>query len=209
MTKANTKAQFRSGACANPNSLLSRESLAWVATIANSIQRAYAVPVPTQDLIQYGMIGLLEASRRYDPSFGVSFRTFSYTRIHGAIYDALRSPGVSLMNRRTYQNAKRQDQHPVILQPVLPTTLTANLAEQLDANLDKQRLTAKLQAALEGLSHVSKSIILQHYYLHASLSDIAISMGTSKSWLSRLHAKALDELKDALQNTKTITTASA
>ncbi len=42
------------------------------------------------DLVSVGMFGLLEASRRYDPSRDISFATFAYPRIRGAILDNLR-----------------------------------------------------------------------------------------------------------------------
>jgi len=46
--------------------------------------------VPVDDLIQAGMIGLIEASRNYDPSQGASFDTYAGIRIRGAIVDEIR-----------------------------------------------------------------------------------------------------------------------
>lgn len=43
-----------------------------------------------EDLIQSGMIGLLEAARNYDPSRGASFATFAGIRIRGAMIDEVR-----------------------------------------------------------------------------------------------------------------------
>ena len=37
--------------------------------------------VQAEDLIQAGMIGLLEAARQYDPTQGASFETVSYTHL--------------------------------------------------------------------------------------------------------------------------------
>ena len=42
------------------------------------------------DLIQAGMIGLLEASRKYDASQGASFETYAGIRIRGAMLDEIR-----------------------------------------------------------------------------------------------------------------------
>ncbi len=42
------------------------------------------------DLIQAGMIGLLEASRKYDASQGASFETYAGIRIRGAMLDEMR-----------------------------------------------------------------------------------------------------------------------
>ena len=46
--------------------------------------------VQADDLIQSGMIGLLEATRNYDPSQGASFETYAGIRIRGAMLDEIR-----------------------------------------------------------------------------------------------------------------------
>jgi len=46
--------------------------------------------VQADDLIQAGMLGLLEAARRYDPALGASFTTFAERRIRGAMLDEIR-----------------------------------------------------------------------------------------------------------------------
>lgn len=42
------------------------------------------------DLVQTGVLGLIEASTRFDPSVGVAFSTFAGRRIEGAVIDMLR-----------------------------------------------------------------------------------------------------------------------
>lgn len=46
--------------------------------------------VQVDDLIQSGMIGLLDAARNYDPSQGASFETYAGIRIRGAMLDEIR-----------------------------------------------------------------------------------------------------------------------
>lgn len=46
--------------------------------------------VQVEDLIQSGMIGLLEAARNYDPSQGASFETYAGIRIRGSMLDEIR-----------------------------------------------------------------------------------------------------------------------
>lgn len=47
--------------------------------------------VEMQDLVSYGMFGLIDAVERFDPRAGVKFSTFAPYRIQGAITDELRS----------------------------------------------------------------------------------------------------------------------
>jgi len=43
-----------------------------------------------EDMAQEGMLGLLRAQRRFDPSRGAQFCTFAYPHVRGAILDAAR-----------------------------------------------------------------------------------------------------------------------
>lgn len=44
-----------------------------------------------EDLVSYGVIGLINAIDRYDPSRGIRFETFAVARIRGAVIDQLRA----------------------------------------------------------------------------------------------------------------------
>lgn len=46
--------------------------------------------VEVGDLINHGVLGLMDAIERFDPDHGVKFETFAVPRIRGAIYDGLR-----------------------------------------------------------------------------------------------------------------------
>lgn len=46
-----------------------------------------------EDCYQYGIVGLLSALEKFDPEFGVSFKTFAYKRIYGEVVDAIRNTG--------------------------------------------------------------------------------------------------------------------
>ena len=46
--------------------------------------------VQVDDLIQAGMVGLIEASKHYDPSQGASFETYAGIRVRGAMLDDVR-----------------------------------------------------------------------------------------------------------------------
>ncbi len=65
----------------------------YVVRIAKQVKRTLSPNIETDDLIGYGMTGLIEAADRYNPSMGANFSTFSYYRIRGAIYDGLRVMG--------------------------------------------------------------------------------------------------------------------
>jgi RNA polymerase sigma factor for flagellar operon FliA len=79
----------------------------FVRSIAAKIKKGLAKTIEFDDLIAYGMTGLLEAAERYDPKMGANFMTFSYYRIRGAIYDGLR--GMGWVSRTEYQKIRFEE----------------------------------------------------------------------------------------------------
>lgn len=67
------------------------EHLPLVRRQALSLQVRLPASVELDDLIQAGMIGLLDAVNRFDAGQGASFATFASQRIRGAMLDELRS----------------------------------------------------------------------------------------------------------------------
>lgn len=61
-----------------------------VKRIAYHLMSRLPPSVQADDLIQSGMIGLLEASRNYEASQGASFETYAGIRIRGAMLDEIR-----------------------------------------------------------------------------------------------------------------------
>lgn len=61
-----------------------------VKRIACHLRSRLPKSVQLEDLIQAGMIGLLEAIRHYDPAHGAGFETYAGIRIRGAMLDEVR-----------------------------------------------------------------------------------------------------------------------
>jgi RNA polymerase sigma factor for flagellar operon FliA len=69
---------------------LVRQHASLVKRIAFHLMARLPASVQVDDLIQAGMIGLLEASRKYEPSKGASFDTYAGIRIRGSMMDEIR-----------------------------------------------------------------------------------------------------------------------
>ena len=69
---------------------LALEHASLVKRIAYHLAARLPASVDVDDLIQAGMIGLLEASRQYSEQEGASFETYASIRIRGAMLDELR-----------------------------------------------------------------------------------------------------------------------
>ena len=67
------------------------EHLHLVQHVVNQVAMRYPRHVDRQELWNAGAYGLVDASRRYDPSVGIPFARYSMIRIRGAIIDSTRS----------------------------------------------------------------------------------------------------------------------
>lgn len=93
----------------NDNHLIKKEELfethgLLVKRIAHHLLGRLPASVQLDDLIQAGMVGLLEALRHYDHRKGASFETYASIRIRGHILDEVRRN--DWVPRSVYRNAR-------------------------------------------------------------------------------------------------------
>jgi RNA polymerase sigma factor for flagellar operon FliA len=62
-----------------------------VRALAHRLRRRLPAQVEIAELVSVGVLGLIDAATRYEPSLGVPFDAFARQRVHGAMLDALRS----------------------------------------------------------------------------------------------------------------------
>jgi RNA polymerase sigma factor for flagellar operon FliA len=89
---------------ADKNTLLT-EHMPLVKRLAHQMKAKLPPSVEVDDLIQAGMIGLLDAINRYEENHGAQFETYAVLRIRGAMLDELRSN--DWMPRSTRQNMRK------------------------------------------------------------------------------------------------------
>jgi RNA polymerase sigma factor for flagellar operon FliA len=97
------------------------------------------------ELMQVGMIGLLEAARAYDPTKGIEFESFALSRVRGAILDEVRQ--LSYLPRSAVAFNKSENEAINFLASELGRTPTqSELAEHMGDDLEefqKKRGNAK------------------------------------------------------------------
>jgi len=76
--------------------------------IARRIHRRVPPQVPIEDLVNAGVIGLLDAVRKYDAAKNVKFKHYAEFRIRGAIIDSLREVDWSPRSLRRQARELRQ-----------------------------------------------------------------------------------------------------
>ncbi len=188
--------------------------------------------IATEDILQWGMTGLWEASQRFNPEGTVTFETFAYYRVRGAIYDELRK--LSMTPRSTRRKAAEMRGQDEYLQSEVPTfdprasdadqartmrdairglgavflasQLTSedgenpleNIAEpEKDDPVDRE-LIGKTKIAMQSLPERQRTVLMEFYVKGRSMSEIADTLGVNKATVSREHARAVEQLRDAL-----------
>jgi RNA polymerase sigma factor for flagellar operon FliA len=166
--------------------------------IANQVLRQVNGQADREDLVSWGATGLLEAMKRFDPEQGAKLSTFAYYRIRGAMLDGIGK--TAPLSRKCYRNARAAgDKHAIyrdecqaeeIVDPrkgVSPEDLAEN-----------QQLQSLLHTAIERLSQEEQHLVREHYFSGATLKDAGQTLGISKSWACRSHARAIRNLRTEL-----------
>jgi len=55
--------------------------------VAGNISMGMPQNIEFDDLVSYGIFGLIDAISKFDPARGIKFKTYSMTRVRGAIFD--------------------------------------------------------------------------------------------------------------------------
>ena len=112
------------------------EHVALVKKIAYLLKAKLPASVEVDDLIQVGMIGLLDALNRYEDTHGAQFETYAVQRIRGAMLDELRSS--DWMPRGARQNMRKIEVAINLLEQQLGRSPTeSEIAKQLQMTLDE------------------------------------------------------------------------
>jgi RNA polymerase sigma factor for flagellar operon FliA len=138
---------------------------AWVKNHAQLVKRiAYHLlaklpsHVQVEDLIQAGMLGLLEAFKHYDASKGASFETYAGIRIKGYMLDEVRKN--DWVPRSVYRNARR----------------IAQAVQQVENRLGREakdaEIAQELDLPLEAYHHMLQDSASAHF---ADLDDLGIT----------------------------------
>lgn len=117
-------------------------------------QAGAASPLSPEDLVGYGVLGLLEAFDRFEPSHRVDFASFASYRILGEMLDAVRSAsGTTRRQRQMAQDLEKATKacHERLGREPTPTEVAAQMGVPMEEYWRMRGATAEL--AFEHLPH--------------------------------------------------------
>lgn len=205
----------------------------FVFSIVKQVAASFPFNLDFEELVGYGMVGLLEAADRFDPRRKVSFTTFSYYRIKGAVFDGLRQMGIltrtpneawirreaavnDLMQTAVDDDAggrqsavedeiRTVERYVDSLIPAYLLSLSeenapdvADTRELPNASVEFRESIKLVRQTVKELPEREREIIESLYFKNLSTTELAKKMGVNKSWVSRLHSKAVNRLRQRL-----------
>ena len=181
------------------------------------------------DLVQLGMVGLLEAIDRYAPERGVRFETFATYRVEGAILNGL--PAYSELQRQLEfrRHMVNERSASIQLRDDAPRTADsallrladlavglalgfaledsgmyqpaeASLPDNAYARIELQQLRARLATLVKELPEGERRVIERHYFQQMPFEDIAACVKLTKGRISQLHRAGLKRLHELLRS---------
>jgi RNA polymerase sigma factor for flagellar operon FliA len=224
----------RAAAWANRQSPAERASLVDAYTplvrrlAARVYRRRFGAELDYADLVQIGMVGLLEAIDRYTPARGIRFETFATHRIEGALLNGL--PAYSELQRQLAVRRELIRERSQSLQATAPQDRSAlerlaelaiglalgfaledpglgeaaELAEPDNAyaRAELAQLRRRLAELTERLPEAEQRVIFRHYFQQQPFEEIASGLNLTKGRISQIHHAALRRLRQRLRELK-------
>lgn len=157
-----------------------------------------------EDLVAWGVLGLVQAARRYRDDRGSSFRAYAARRVRGQILDALRERDPLTRSARKAFRAARE------LNAELPSPVSEmSLDTCLDAGYEPRPSLALLPGAkgprdarwhvvereMRRLPRVERTVLALSFGRGLTLKEIGRSVGLSESGVCRVRSRALAKMR--------------
>jgi RNA polymerase sigma factor FliA len=143
------------------------DSIPFVEQLARRVAATMPHSIDIGDLVQDGVIGLIDAANRFDDARGIKFETFAERRVRGAMIDALRKdawPRGVRRQRRELEAAREELRRTLGCEPSL-----ADLAAKVGSDEKRLGRTIVRINAIESTSPLAKNENLCEAALPAAL----------------------------------------
>lgn len=215
------------------NSKKSRDALIlnyypMVVVVAKSLNKEYSYCGYTDfdDIVSFGIIGLINAVDRFDPERGNKFSSYAYHRIRGAIIDEMRKMDPISRNMRCkiknvkseiienennddiYEKYSQTEHDKNILKcivnnnnidEIIADTLYKNsVCEDPHETFEKMELSEHIHDCISKLTKRQRDIIFMYYFKYMKISDISKEFNVTEPAITVQKSKAMYKLHSIL-----------
>jgi len=161
-----------------------------------------------EDLVAWGVLGLVQAAHRYRDDAGAPFAAYAARRVRGQVLDALRERDpLTRSARRAFREAREQE--PDLPPPVVEVSLDRCVAAGLEglewgsaagaARPGRTRRTEqqwrRVAAEMRRLEPMERKVLVLSFARELTLKEIGAQIGLSESGVCRLRARALRHVR--------------
>lgn len=153
-----------------------------------------------EDLIAWGMVGLVQAAARFRDDQGATFASYAARRVRGQVLDALRvSDPLTRGARRAFREARAAD--PDLPAPYAEVSLDRYTAvgrevpAAVRCRSQQDARWAAVAGAIRGLPPLERRVLKLSFSRGLTLREIGGRVGLSESGVCRLRARALRRLR--------------
>ena len=162
-----------------------------------------------EDLVAWGVVGLVQAARRYRDDAGAPFSAYAARRVRGQVLDALRERDpLTRSARRAYREAREHDAG--LPQPIVEVSLDRCVAAGFDplgwssagageARPGRTRRTdrqwRRVVRELRRMEPVERKVLVLSFARGLTLKEIGRQIGLSESGVCRLRARAMGHVR--------------
>ena len=157
-----------------------------------------------EDLIAWGLVGLVQAAQRYRPTEGASFGGYAARRVRGQVLDALRARDpLTRSARRAYraERALHEDLPPPYLEVSLERVMAAG-REPPDRGSPQASPDPRWPDALRALRRlppVERRVLALSFGRGLTLREVGQRVGLSESGVCRMRARALERVRELMR----------
>lgn len=164
--------------------------------VAHIIKKYYSTSAEQDDLISIGTIGLIKAVNTFDESKGIKLATYASKCIENEVLMYFRSQKKSAQDISINEPIDSDSEgNPLTLMDIICTDDT--IADDIDEKITVQKLYKFIE---EIENEREKTIIIMRYGLYGTepktQRQIAQKLNISRSYVSRIEKKVLNDLKE-------------
>lgn len=137
------------------------------------------------DLIQEGMVGLMEAAEKFNPDNGVAFSLYALHRVRGRMIDFL---------HQNQQEVLVDMQDEIQAQPYLQSATGDTAFESADFN----SLNHAVSSAFSRLPGREQDVLRNVYYKEKTAAETADAMDVSTAYVYKLEKKGIRRMRGML-----------
>lgn len=203
------------------------DNLRLVNHVVNRLCQRLPANCGRDDLGQAGMMGLIDASMRFDDAKGVAFSTYAVRRIEGSVLDLLRKndwaprsvrrkerelatvDNEALLDsqelhrlRRDIQQASLDSLDRQVTSDNGDVSLADTLvdgSEPIESHIDKIELRSFLRDAIALLPERQRVVLVGFYLEDRTMTDLGQFLGVTQSRASQIKEEGLSTIRNALR----------